>query len=289
MVCRGLDQMGARFVVLDIDEARVEELDLYDFHSGVPALAADARLPENLMAAGIAYKNCRGVIALTNDDEADLAAAIAVKLLNTRIPVLCRAMRPEVAANMESFGTDYIIKPVPRVRRAPGQCAASTSGHALLLRLTSVPGSAFIAPKPLPRGRWIVCGYGRFGREVEGAFVGTGLSMAIVDPDPPPGQSNRFVRGLGTEAPTLLEAGVKDAVGIVAGTDNDINNLSIAMTARALNPKLFVVMRQNLQANRALFRAFRGDMTMVPAQIIANECLALNFDAAARPLPQACH
>jgi hypothetical protein len=37
---------------------------------------------------------------------------------------------------------------------------------------------------------------------------------------------------------------------IVAGTDDDVNNLSIVMTARQLQPDLLVVLRQNLQANQ---------------------------------------
>src|SRR5690606_4353508 len=56
---------------------------------------------------------------------------------------------------------------------------------------------------------------------------------------------------------------------------DDIVNLSIAMTARALNSRIFVVIRQNLQANRALFAAFRAEITMVSAEIIADECVAL--------------
>jgi Trk K+ transport system NAD-binding subunit len=80
--------------------------------------------------------------------------------------------------------------------------------------------------------------------------------------------------GSGTEARTLLEAGIHDAVGIVAGTDNDINNLSIVMTAYELNPKLFVVIRKNRRHNNELFRQFNADITMQPTDIIAHECLA---------------
>jgi hypothetical protein len=79
----------------------------------------------------------------------------------------------------------------------------------------------------------------------------------------------------GTEAPTLKEAGVERSVGIVAGTDEDITNLSIAVTARELNPQIFTILRQNLQANRELFSAYRADILMVSSEIIADECLAL--------------
>ena len=52
-------------------------------------------------------------------------------------------------------------------------------------------------------------------------------------------------------------------------------NLSTVVTARQLNPKLFTVLRQNHVANRALFDAFESDFAMVPAEIVAHECLAI--------------
>ena len=58
------------------------------------------------------------------------------------------------------------------------------------------------------------------------------------------------------------------ATSIIAGTDNDVNNLSIAMTARELNPRLFIVARQNHNANATLFTAFAADFSQI------SECFA---------------
>jgi voltage-gated potassium channel len=274
LVCEGLEKMGIRFVVLDIDPARIDALELNTYRSDVPGLVCDARLPENLLRAGITERNCRGVLALTNDDEANLAVAITMKLLNARTPALCRATQHSTVANMASFDTDHIINPFRAFGDHVWNALHAPAKHALMLRLTGVPGTRLEAFKPPLRGHWIVCGYGRFGREVVDSFLREGLSVTIIEPRPPQDEKHRFVRGLGTEAKTLHEAGLANAVGIVAGTDDDINNLSIVVTARAQNPKLFVVVRQNLQANRVLFRKFRADVTMVSAQVIANECLA---------------
>lgn len=274
LVCRGLDQIGVRFVVLDIDSRRIDELDLHAFHSDVPAFACDARLPDHLLLAGVAKPNCMGTLALTNDDACNLAVAITMKLINPRVPVLCRATRAGTVANMESFDTDHVINPFRAFGAHLFDALHAPSMHRLMLQLTGLPGERVIDRRELPLGHWIVCGYGRFGREVVGSFLREGLSVAIIDPQPPADERKRFILGLGTEAATLREAGLHEAVGIVAGTDDDINNLSIVMTARAENPHLFTVVRQNLQANRVLFRRFRADMTMVSAEIIANEALA---------------
>jgi Trk K+ transport system NAD-binding subunit len=121
----------------------------------------------------------------------------------------------------------------------------------------------------------VVCGYGRFGREVVRAFQSHGLEVTIIDPNPPPDAAVQCVRGVGTEAEPLTAAGIREAVGVVAGTDDDVNNLSIVVTAREINRGLYTIVRQNLQANRALFEAFDADMTMVSSELIASECLAV--------------
>jgi Trk K+ transport system NAD-binding subunit len=274
LVCRGLEQIGVRFVVLDVDPHRIDELELQAFHGDVPALVCDARLPEHLLLAGVAKPNCLGTLALTNDDACNLAVAITMKLISPKVPVLCRATRGSTVANMESFDTDHVINPFRAFGAHLWDALHAPCMHRLMLQLTGLPGTWVVDRREPPRGHWIVCGYGRFGREVVGSFLREGLSVTIIDPESLADEGKRVVRGLGTEAATLREAGLHAAVGIVAGTDDDINNLSIVMTARAERPQLFTVVRQNLQANRVLFRRFGADMTMVSAEIIANEALA---------------
>ena len=63
-------------------------------------------------------------------------------------------------------------------------------------------------------------------------------------------------------------------MGIVAGTDDDANNLSIVVTARSLNPNLFQVARQNARENDAIFEAARLDLVMQRARIISNRILS---------------
>lgn len=275
MLGRAFDHFGLRFVAVDIDGERVQSIDLLDLASDVPALAADARLPGALVAAGLTRPQCRGVLAITSDDDANLAVAIAVRLLNPRIPVLCRALSRETVANMTSFGTDHVINPFRTFATTLAEAIESPGIHALVTWLTGLPGTTQKAAGAPPRGRWIVCGHGRFGREMIDALGGADIDLVVVDPQPRQPARGRLVTGRGTEAPTLLEAGVVGAAGIVAGTDDDITNLSIAMTARELAPELYVITRQNLQANRALFTAFGPDMNMVASETVAHQCFAI--------------
>lgn len=275
LVGQALDAMGQRFIMVDIDAAKVEELDLMELRQDPPALAADARLPETLVAAGLMKPECQGVLALTNDDRANLAVAMAVRLLHPDIPVVARAMSRDTAANMASFGTDHIINPFAEFGEYLALAIASPGSYRLLSWLTGLPGTTLEPETAPPRGHWVVCGYGRFGREVVAAFRAHGLDVTIIDPQPLDIDELRIVQGRGTEAAPLRAAGIERSAGIVAGTEDDISNLSIAVTARELNPKLFTIVRQNVQANSGLFEAFEADITMVSSEVIANECVAL--------------
>lgn len=275
LVGRALDTFGLRFVVIDRSEERAQELEFIEMNQDAPVLVADAAVPEHLLSAGLTRRECRGVLALTNDDQANLAVAMAVRLLNPDVPVLARAMSRDTAANMESFGTDHIINPFAKFGEYLALAIRSPGSHRLVSWLTGLPGTTLKPETVPPRGHWVVCGYGRFGTEIVKAFRDQRLQVTVIDPEDHTIEGLRLVRGLGTEAVTLDDAGVRNSAGVVAGTDDDVNNLSIAVTARELNPGIFTIVRQNLRANHALFHAYDADITTVSSEIIANECLAL--------------
>ncbi len=273
LIARTFDRIEQAFVVLEKDELRVEELDLQDFKTDTPALAADASVPDNLLLAGLKHPKCRGVLAVTNDEQANLAIAIAVRLLNPNVPVIARARSAAVTANMASFGTDHIINPFERFADHLALAVASPERFRLIELLTSLPESPVPEPHRPPRGHWILCGYGSFGRAVADRLRDTGITLTIIDPAAK--DADQQFMGDGTEAITLRQAGIDQATGIVAGSDNDINNLSIAVTARELKPELFVVTRQNQAANSPLFTAFGADFTVLPSRIVAQETIAI--------------
>ncbi|MFM8354491.1 MAG: potassium channel family protein, partial [Gammaproteobacteria bacterium] len=271
---RALDAMGRRFVVIDLDPRRLDELDLMDLQQSPPALCADVRVPEQLREAGLQSPHCVGVLALTESDQANLAVAMAVRLLNPKVPVIARAMTPGVARNMASFGTDHIIDPFSRFGEYLELALAAPATHRLVSRLTSPHDQPATKPMQPPRGHWVVVGYGRFGRAVTLALRAQGHDVTVVDPDETSLPGVRAITGTGTEPEPLIAGGIRHSVGVIAGTEDDIVNLSVAVTARELNGALFTVVRQNLAANEALFSALQPDVIMMPSRIIADACLA---------------
>lgn len=274
LICRALDILGLDFVILEKDGQRVEELDLEDFVTNDPAVAADASLSTNLLMAGLRHPKCRGVLAVTNDEASNLAIAINVRLLNPDIPVLARVRSPLVAANMASFGTHHIVNAYERFAEYLALAVASPERFRLIELLTGLPGMPLPEVHRPPRGKWIICGYGTFGQAIVRHMSLPGIELTVIDPEAEGPENGRIVQGTGTEASVLKEAGIAQACGIVAGSDNDVNNLSIAMMAKKLNPKVFVVTRQNQAANDVLFNTFDADFSMVHTRVVAQECIS---------------
>lgn len=274
-ICEALDRLGFRAVVIEADDGRIGEVDLQSYVADVPAITADARNPETLKFAGLTHPHCIGVLALTNDDEANLAIAISARLLAPQMPVLCRTESARTAANMASFGTRHIINPFERFAETLALALHAPAAWQLLNWLTSLPGSPVERYRNPPRGHWILCGHGQFGQHMVEAMDAEEVPVTIVERDLTEDLAHRWVQGDATGAETLLRAGIMNATGIVAATRSDVDNLSIAVTARDLNPGLFVILRQNLAVNRALFEAYGADITVVPTEIIGHECLAI--------------
>ena len=274
---RALTDRGQHVVVVDQNEEKIGMIRLQNLRDWVPVLHGNARRPVILQEAGLEHPLCAGVVALTHNNEVNLKIAITAKLLNPRVTVICRADSHDVEANMASFGTDYIVDPFDTFARHLSTALQSPGLYLLQRWLTARPGSPLHDPVYPPSGHWIVCGYGRFGKAVYERLMKKEMSITVVEETPEKTGEPRegVVRGRGTEAETLLEAGIQEAVGLVAGTDNDVNNLSIVMTARALNPRLFFIARQNYRENDELFQRVKADIVMHPSAIVAEKIRVL--------------
>ncbi|MBR9884392.1 MAG: potassium transporter TrkA, partial [Oceanospirillales bacterium] len=254
---------------------RIDALELDGLVVPVPGLCADASLPDILDYAGLQHKHCVGVLALTNSDKVNLAVAIASKVLMPKRRMISRSENDVTTANLASFGTDMIVDPFRSYAEYVALAAHSPHRHLVYDWLMNPDHRTLASVYRRSKGRWIICGYGRFGRNIARNLRQEGTELTVIDPNPESisGMSGS-VLGIGTEAITLQQAGIEDAVGIVAGTANDADNLSIIMTARELNPKLTTVVRQNLSANELVFAHSRCDFIMQPGKIIASQILA---------------
>jgi Trk K+ transport system NAD-binding subunit len=275
LVCRALDNRGLRMVVIERDEAKAGEIDLSSYAADVMSLALDASNPDSLQDAGLTHPDCIGVLALTDEDATNLAISIAARLLSPRLPVLARAETRETAANMASFGTAHIINPFAKFTDTLALALRAPAAWHLLGWLTGLPGTPVKRRREPPHGPWILCGFNRLGRLLLEAMDAEGVPVTIIDHAPRVDIDRRWVQGDASSPVALEAAGVREAAGLVACTDSDVENLSISVTACEMNKDLFVVLRQNHFSNHSLFDAFESEITVVPSEIIAHECMAI--------------
>ena len=276
LLLRELSEHYIRSVIIDRNENKIQALRLEELPVHVPGLSADVTDSSALIAGGLLKPECAGVIALTGDDHVNLTIAITSKLLAPDLPVICRAETHDSQANIASFGTDFIINPFDTFAQRFAMMFQSPSMYLVYEWMTSIseaPLSEFAAP---PRGTWVLCGFGRFGRAVQQSLSFKGIQTIIIESDVVRTQAPEgTIEGRGTEASTLHEAGIEHAVGLIAGTNDDANNLSIIITALSLNENLFTVARQNLSSNDAIFAAAEIDIIMQPGRLVGQRVVDL--------------
>ena len=113
-VASELDLRRRRFVVIDHDESRVEAATIDPLHADVAALAGDCSNPAVLGLGGIDKPNCAGVLALTDDDDANLAVVMSAALLCPDVPVYARCQDRQVQERMLDFNPTALINPNDR-------------------------------------------------------------------------------------------------------------------------------------------------------------------------------
>jgi len=97
---------------------------------------------------------------------------------------------------------------------------------------------------------FILCGYGRVGRQVARDFRQAGVEFVVVDVnqaslDLAAEDGFLCVRGDATGDETLNRAGIRRARGLVTCVNSDADNIFVTLSARTLQPDLFIVARGN--------------------------------------------
>ncbi len=276
LLAKDFDALGQQLVVIDESSDRVDALDLGAYHADIPGLVADAANPHHLGAAGLDHPYCAGVLALTNDDETNLAVTMTAALLRPGLPVVARTISATVAHRMHAFGSPTVINPFDRFGDHLRLALRSPDAFQLMSWLENGPGAQLPprADAPAP-GRWVVCGYGRFGRHFTADLRSEGLEVTAIDQHAgDPEQEPATIIGDASDPDVMARADLPSALGFVAGTDNDTTNLSLVAAARQANPDLFVAARQNQPTNAPLFAAMEPDGLLVPTDVVAHDAYA---------------
>jgi voltage-gated potassium channel len=130
---------------------------------------------------------------------------------------------------------------------------------------------------------YIICGFGRVGRQVARDLRAAGARYVVVDHNPEmrehaQGIGVRFIEGEPSDDEVLRAAGVMRARGVIACVDSDADNIFITLTVRGMRPDVAIVARASDEAVEAKLLRAGATRVISPYKTSGSEMarLALN-------------
>ncbi len=125
------------------------------------------------------------------------------------------------------------------------------------------------------RDHYIVCGFGRIGSLICREFAAEQVPFVVVENhqevvEKLEAESFPYLRGNATEDETLLKAGIERAKGLVSVVTSDTENVYITLTARGLNPDLYILARSGEPGSELKLQRAGANKVVSPYQIGGN-------------------
>ena len=104
------------------------------------------------------------------------------------------------------------------------------------------------------QNHYIVCGFGRIGKVICRELVRNGKTLVIIENDPHEIEALKeeaflYIDGDASDDKVLQKAGIERASGLIAVVSTDAANVYIILSARGLNPNLFILARSSAEKN----------------------------------------
>jgi voltage-gated potassium channel len=130
------------------------------------------------------------------------------------------------------------------------------------------------------QNHYLVCGYGRVGHQVAADFNAAKVPYVVIDSKPetvselePKGIPHLIADA--TSDSVLEEAGISKAKGLVACSDSDVTNVYVTLSARALNPVLYIVARAGRRETENKLKMAGADHVISPYLISGRRMAAM--------------
>ncbi len=251
-----------RIVVIDKSVEKIESLQSELYMPSIPAIVADASMTDVLKSSGIQSPNCKFLITLFDDDQLNLKISVRARILNENLEIIARSGVKHGGENLSNIGVDHVIDIFSIIAQ---RIDFALKSPYLFNLLSWVQGGNLHVSKSdiLPTGKYIVCSRGRFGKTIQNTLDKNNIDYIYLD------INKEIHEKVSSDQDFFLEAGILEASCIIAGTNDDAINLTIIATARALNPRIFAIVRENEMEERSLFSHLRVDKIFILDQIAA--------------------
>jgi voltage-gated potassium channel len=104
------------------------------------------------------------------------------------------------------------------------------------------------------KDHFIVCGFGRIGRIISNELAADDIDFVVIEQDPAivekiESKNYLFLEMDATSEEALLKAGIMKANGIVTALASDADNVFITLTAKGLQPDIYILARASHENN----------------------------------------
>lgn len=267
---------GLRSIVIEKDEQKRDALVLENFTPPVYCLNGDAYNPEALEMAGIKSTYCKAIVSLFEDDALNLRVALTSKALNPKIMMAIKSTTKNHMENLSDLGAQVIENPFEIIAEQINM-AINTPHSLKLIRWAYGLCNLYDPLLILPRGKYIVCGYGRMGKSIYDVLKQNDFEIAFAEIDASkikqlPLLEQKIVHiGDGDDRALLKTLGIESCVAIIAGTNDDTNNLSILSTAKKLNPNIITIARENELEDFSIFENSNIHAVFIPSKVLIHK------------------
>lgn len=132
----------------------------------------------------------------------------------------------------------------------------------------------------LVHDHYIVCGYGRSGKKICESLNESNVSFVIIESDQEKidkiiEEDFIFVNGDASNDDILIKAGIERAKGLVSVVKTDAENVFTTLSAKGLNPDIFIVSRAIEENTEAKLRRAGADRVVKPYELSTNRMINL--------------
>lgn len=267
---------GIRAVVIEKDSLKIEKLMLENFTPTVPVLYSESINVRVLESAGLKKKNCKAIVSLFDDDALNLKITLISKTLNKSVKVAVKSTTINQTENLKDLDAQIIVNPFSIISSEIKLALTAPNLFKLEKWLYKIDDLNANLPT-FPKGLYVICGYGRMGAKIFEKLDKNNVEVKFIEINKERNkqlsedEKNYVTFGDADDRRLLEEIGIKDAVVVIAATNDDTTNLSILATARKLNPNIITMARENDLADDFLFKSAKVNHIFTPSKILVNK------------------
>ena len=119
------------------------------------------------------------------------------------------------------------------------------------------------------KDHYIVCGYGRMGRIIAKELKSERVKLVVIEKNPVVLENDEafVIEGDATQDKILKEVGIERAKGLISVLPTDAENLYVVLSAKGLNPDLFIVARAGEEGSEQKLLRAGADRVISPYHI----------------------